>query len=155
MSKSTIFTHFLILNSFCAVLSTNYHFTFHVKLRCRISRGKFGFRAQFFDKDVMWWNGDDPITEEYIDISPPGDITFKSEGMLTGDEWMSEYFAVKMVLYHNCNSMGKEVRVDMDIFPLAFISYNLEDNKYYDYKFTANITELSGDTWQHASLLQN
>ncbi|KAF1756867.1 hypothetical protein GCK72_013321 [Caenorhabditis remanei] len=152
MRESTILTILLILNSLCAVLSTNYHFTFHVKLHCGIPYRKVGYNAQFFDKDYMWFNSDDPITEQYKTVAPPGDIAFKAEGTLTGDEWLTDFFEVKMVLFHTCTPSGKAMAVDLVLYPWAYNHYNLEDDKYYRYEFTRNITELSGDLVQPARL---
>ncbi|EFP07948.1 hypothetical protein CRE_14132 [Caenorhabditis remanei] len=155
MRGSSAFTLLLLLNIFCLVHSTNYYFSFYVTLHCRISNRQFGYNAQFFDKDVAWFNGDDAITDPYINYSLPGDAFFKSEGMLTGDEWLSKFFDLKMVLYHNCNLANEEVRVDMNLLPLLKIPQTLLDNKYYQFELSVDITEMSGEITYTGKLVQN
>ncbi|KAF1756868.1 hypothetical protein GCK72_013322 [Caenorhabditis remanei] len=155
MGGSTPFTLLLLLNIFCLVHSTNYYFIFEGKFHCDILNRQFQYNVQFFDEDYMWWNDDDPITEPYKDISPPGDSYFRSKGMLDGDEWMVEAFDIKMVLYHTCTQTGQENRVDMRFRPSAQNSYNLDENKYYRYDFATNITELSGEKIQMARLYKS
>ncbi|KAF1756870.1 hypothetical protein GCK72_013324 [Caenorhabditis remanei] len=154
MRGSTAFTLLLVLHVFRAVLSTKYLFKFDVTLNCSIPNRPFGYNVQFYDKDEMFWNKDDPITELYKGVSPPGNAFFKTEGTLTGDEWLSKYFDVKMVLFHTCNSLGESTRVDMRIDPLAAISEYSED-ECYQFGLVADITEMRGDVWNVAKSVKN
>ncbi|CAO4373083.1 unnamed protein product [Caenorhabditis nigoni] len=146
---------FLILLISSLVQSKKYYFTFYVNLICRVpNRATFAYNAQFFDRDVVILNDDDVIGKPYINRSPIGNAEFRVRGMLTGDELWSDFFDVKMVLYHNCNRENKEARIDMNLLPLFEIS-KLSDDKYYQYTLTRDITELSGEVNHHGYLVQN
>ncbi|CAP38393.1 Protein CBG21787 [Caenorhabditis briggsae] len=146
---------FLILLISSVVQSKKYYFTFYVDLICRVpNRATFAYNAQFFDRDVVILNDDDSIGKPHISRSPIGNAEFRVTGMLTGDELWSDFFNVKMVLYHNCNRENEEVKLDINLLPLFEIS-KLSDDKYYQYHLTRDITELSGEVNHNRNLVQN
>ncbi|CAL2039669.1 unnamed protein product [Caenorhabditis brenneri] len=139
----------LVSNVFCG---TEYHFEFYTRFIC--NRPGFEVKAQFFDKDEFYFNGDDQITEQHVEKSLSGKMFFKEKGMLTGDEWLSDYFNVKMVLYHTCNSNGEEQQADVHLEPLFDIPKS-SYTKYYQYHMVLDITNLEGEKTYRGHLTQN
>uniref|UniRef100_A0A1I7UIF4 TransThyretin-Related family domain n=1 Tax=Caenorhabditis tropicalis TaxID=1561998 RepID=A0A1I7UIF4_9PELO len=153
MRASVLFFYFLCLALNAS--ATEYHFDFYLDLKCNLeNREDFGVNIQFFDYDVVL-NGPDQITDQYINTFPIGKRSFfKVIGSISGDEWLSNYFDVRMTLYHNCNNKKDESLVEVTLEPLFEISNDKLD-KYYLYEMALDITNLEGHSTYKGQLVES
>uniref|UniRef100_A0A1I7UIF3 Uncharacterized protein n=1 Tax=Caenorhabditis tropicalis TaxID=1561998 RepID=A0A1I7UIF3_9PELO len=153
MRGSVLFFYFLCL--VLSTLATEYHFDFHIGFTCHIEgREEYGVNIQFFDYDVIL-NGPDQITDQYINtFSVVKHAFFKVSGSISGDEWLSNYFDVRMTLYHTCNNKKDESLAEITLEPLFEIS-NDKPNKYYQYNMAMDITNLEGHSTYKGQLVES